>query len=340
MLRLRSVCVDFFVCKTAGRLLLLLILLSGNSSGLAASQITAAQLQEFLAASRGKPDSTVANEIAGLDLSERLSSARLELLLADLPGLRAREALLVLADRSAFLDSPPSEIPSNKTPDLTSQKQMIASTVGYVTNTLHALPNFYATRVTTTFKREMWTESPMHQVGRYTDTEIYRDGEMRLHSSRPKSRTAGLTTAGEFGPILATAILDAARGHLAWSHWEMGGEGLLAVFRYAVSAKESHYVVQDRVTAYEGEIALDPSSGAVLRIVLKTDREGGNPLDVADIVVEYGPVDLGGRKYICPLRGIALSEGSQLAWLNDVRFENYHLFRTDMRILPGFSEAH
>ncbi len=99
-------------------------------------------------------------------------------------------------------------------------------------------------------------------------------------------------------------------------------------------------MVQDQVTAYNGEIAIAPSSGAILRIVLKAAPGPANPLDVANIVVEYGPVELGGKSYTCPLRGIALSEGmQQLKWLNDVAFEDYHLFRPEMRILPGFKEV-
>lgn len=320
--------------------LLILIMSAGSLDALAASRITVEQLKSRLAAAHGEPDAMVAREIAGLELSERLSSARLTRCLADLPGNRARDALLVLADMSAFLDPPPSEIPAMERPDLTSQRKMIALTMNYVNKTLHDLPNFYATRVTTSFRRQMASDNPLHFVGKYSDLELYRNGRPQLQRSRPHSRAVGLTTSGEFGPILGTAILDAARGNLTWSHWEQGESGTLAVFRYAVSAKESHYVVQDRRCAYEGEITVEPSTGAIFRIVLRTDLDPANPLDVADMVVEYAHVELGGRNYICPLKGVALSEGLQQMWLNDVVFENYHMFRPNMRILPDFSEVH
>ena len=45
--------------------------------------------------------------------------------------------------------------------------------------------------------------------------------------------------------------------------------------------------------------------------------EAGQELAVANMVVEYGPVELGGTKYVCPLKGIAFAEDSLLAWLND-----------------------
>ena len=318
--------------------LLILILSLAGLKGWATSWITTEQLKSFVEATHGESDANVASEIAGLELTERLSSAQLSRLLADLPGNRAREALLALADMSAFLDPPQSEIPSMETPDLASQHKMGALAINYVNKTLHELPNLYATRATTSFRCEMPWDKPLHSVGTYSDMEIYRDGQ-QLRKSRPHSRTAGLMTSGEFGPILSMAILDAARGNLTWSHWEQGDTSPEAVFRYAVSAKESHYVVQDQVTAYEGEIAIDPSSGAILRIVVRADPDSASTLLVANIVVEYGVVELGGKSYICPLRSIGFSEGRQVMWLNDVVFKDYHLFRPEMRILPAFREV-
>ena len=73
----------------------------------------------------------------------------------------------------------------------------------------------------------------------------------------------------------------------------------------------------------------------------------------ANIVVEYGAVELGGRTYICPLKGIALSLASERqpllgaqeedfpplqTSLNDVAFEQYHLFRADSHVVPGYTD--
>lgn len=245
---------------------------------------------------------------------------------------------MALADVSAFLDPPLSEIPVMEKPDLTSQRQMIALAVNYVNKTIHELPNFYATRVTTTFRDHMRGLNSLHRVGKHSDMELYRNGQPQLHTSRRQSRAGELTTSGEFGPILGTAILDAARGNLTWSHWEQGEKGPVAVYRYTVSEKQSHYVVRDRRSAYQGEIAIDPSSGVIYRIVLKSDLDPTESL-VANILVEYGLVELGGKNYICPLRSVAISGSSQLMWLNDVVFEKYHLFRTTMRILPGLNDV-
>jgi hypothetical protein len=73
-------------------------------------------------------------------------------------------------------------------------------------------------------------------------------------------------------------------------------------------------------------------------------------------MIEYGPVDIGGTKYICPVRSISmmrarsvmqdadwdesfLTYGPYATMLNEIEFTNYHLFRSNARILPDFIPA-
>ncbi len=324
------------------------------AAGQITGPITVAQLESYAATARGKPDAEVANEIAGMELMERLSAARFARCQANLPGQRAKTALLILADSSAFLDLPADEILAKEEPDPASQKKMIALTVDYVHNTIHRLPNLSATRVTTTFERVSTSKKPMHRVAKSSVVILYRDGQEQVRGRMPY-KAVGLRTSGEFGVILDTVLLDAVSGNLQWSRWQRGAAGPEAVFRYSTGGRKSHYKVDGEDTAYTGEIAIDPSSGAILRIVFRTDLDPNNPLGTfsplartADLSVEYGPVELGGRTYICPLKGVALSNRMDLIlptqaatmWLNDRVFENYHLFRSDVRIVPDFSDVH
>ena len=168
----------------------------------------------------------------------------------------------------------------------------------------------------------------------------YRDGYEILGSGGFAAVAGGLTTTGEFGPILYTALLDATQGNLTWSHWEQGpAAALRAVYRYTVTAEKSHYSVDGQFPGYRGEIAIDPSNGTILRLVLRADPNPSIPLLRAEVMVEYGPVELGGKMYICPLKGIALSADAKQWWLNDVAFEQYHLYRGSARVLPGYSEV-
>jgi hypothetical protein len=321
-------------------LLLLLIAMAGCQPLLAARQITVKQLQSILASTQGISDQRVASQIEGLELTERLSPANFSQCMANLPGPRSKQAFLVLSDMSAFLDPSATEIPALPEPGLATQRKMMTLTADYVTKTMHHLPNFYARRVTASFASDLSRHTNLHHVGTYEAAVTYRDGEEKQNVTHSRQLLQGLTTSGEFGPILGTALIDAAVGNLAWSHWEQGEQGAEAVFRYAVTTNESHFIVENQPTAYNGEIAIDPSDGAIRRLVLLADLEPGSEFVRADIVVEYGPVEIGGTSYICPVKGVAISQVRQLQWLNDVVFDQYHLFRSNVQILPGLSEVH
>ena len=77
------------------------------------------------------------------------------------------------------------------------------------------------------------------------------------------------------------------------------------------------------------------------------------PMDRDEILIDYGPVKIGGKTYFCPARSVSLARGRSITslkvWdqsfltygpystkMNDMRFSNYHLFRAESRILPGF----
>lgn len=315
------------------------------------ARVTGERLEQMLGAMRGKPDKKVAEQISTLELTERLGAASLMRCTADLPGPRARHAFTALVDQAAFLDPPAGDIPSTEKPDIEAQREMISLMVKYVKNTIHHLPNLFATRNTLSFEQDLSGDKPLHAMGTFRATVLYRDGEEQLHSELVESfekrqhpnlfSSPGLTTSGEFGPVLVTATLDAAHGDTVWERWERGAAGPMAVFRYAVTAENSNYKVEDRFTGYRGEIAIDPKTGTILRQVLRSDPQPGDPLLRADIVVEYGAVELGGKSYICPLRSVALWVARMdVEWLNDVVFDQYHLYQASSRILPGFSAIH
>jgi hypothetical protein len=133
------------------------------------------------------------------------------------------------------------------------------------------------------------------------------------------------------------------------------------VFRYSVPAKTSHFAVPvpgyfdlgPPLRAYQGEIGVDPASGAILRLTVQAITQPEGPVQRADILVEYGPVAIAGQTWTCALKSVALAsvrsidlshdlyKFSQTAapqfqvQLNDVSYAEYHLFRTGMRLVPG-----
>ena len=163
-----------------------------------------------------------------------------------------------------------------------------------------------------------------------------------------------------------TVLNDAAKGSVTWSHWEQGASGVIAVFRFEVSEQASHYLVgfssveagDQHDPAYHGEIAIKPADGSIMRLTVVAEMKLGDPIEIADLLVDYGPVEIGGITYICPVKSVALSLvrmvvqeldfstgavlrnslGPRRSYLNEALFTQYHLFRAETRILAGNGE--
>lgn len=348
-------------------------------------RITVDQLQQLVTAAGGKSDADAAKQLASIEVSERVDLPNLTRLEAALPGTRGRQALLLLADGSAFLRRPASATPLPPTPTVDEQVRCLKAAAGYAVNALGKLPNFLATRRATVFadspphvyRTTMFPYEPLHPIDQSKATVLFRDGKESLDSAenqspKPDGLAMGLVTTGEFGPLLGLVLADASKSSLSWSHWERDAAGLLSVYRYAVPRDRSHYQVEyccvlgnsgmgrfRQVSGYHGEITVDPASGAVLRITLQADLQSSYPMLRADMMVEYGPVEIGGKTYICPLHSVSIAkayigsppkglEGSasdfssdnrnewaQQTMINDVEFGQYHVFRSDSRILPA-----
>jgi hypothetical protein len=283
----------------------------------------------------------------------------------------------VLAEASVFCDLPRAEILPMPAPSRDAQIALLAKTREYVVQTLQKLPNFFATRETENFQgtpKEAERAAirakyePLHAVSHSSVTVLYRNHrEMIVKGKKQSPSNQQLRTVGEFGPILETVFGDAAKGHIYWSHWEQGAAGPVAAFRYEVPEAQSHYGVSRTSTeqgddynpGYHGEFAVDAGDGSILRVTVIAELKLDNPITSADLAVDYGPVEIGGRTYICPVKSVAVSdvrmvlqqlnfstgavEGTSLgvskSYLNEVQFKDYHLFRAETRILDGFNEG-
>ncbi|HEY2859665.1 MAG TPA: VWA domain-containing protein, partial [Terracidiphilus sp.] len=201
-------------------------------------------------------------------------------------------------------------------------------------------------------------------------------------------RTMGLYSFGEFGPILARTLTDLARGKIVFSHWEDSKLGVVAVFRYSVPKHESHYQVHfccimdsefqggqsyrnrslpryhsgdpnpvettgqaayDTTPPYHGTLAIDPVSGAIVRMTLDAELDPDKPIVRASTVVEYGQVAIGDQTFICPVRSLAISAqhgspsangepaGPPVLSVNETTFTRYHRLGSSARLIADGS---
>jgi hypothetical protein len=354
----------------------------------AAKGVTVAQLEETLTtiSSAHKPDAEIARQIAGIKLSERITEATLARLKAHLDAeSQAALALQLLADQSAFLDPPASELPATSVPDDATQQRMLEAARNYVAQMLPRLPNLLATRSTLRYddspqglKKGGWpVRLGLHLVDTSSREISVRDERDSLPSAVWQQQS-GLVSKGEFGSTLGMILADTAKGKVTWSHWEQIAGDPAAVFQYSVPRSASNYEVTgyQQPTAeyanltgrqgvagigpqlsnhssditptvtkpgYHGSLWLDPATGTILRITIEADAKGGAPFQRASILVEYGPVQIGDSRFICPMRSVALYEANAAPqanlsdapaeWLNIILFTGYHRFGSTVKIL-------
>jgi VWFA-related protein len=352
----------------------------------AGTRVTVAQLDQALTAAIAahKPDAEIARQIASLELSERLTEAsrnRLNLPLAQ--DALAAQALALLADRSAFLDPPVAELPGTAAPDGAARQRMLDAARNYVAQTLPRLPDFLATRTIKRYddspqalKQGAWpVRAGLHLVvtsSREISVRNEREGQDVKHGSAASQEQNGLSTWGEFGFLPAVILADTVKGTVTWSHWEQMAAGPAAVFHYAVPHSASHYEIVGTIAhgprwqaagaspartapAYHGSLWVHPETGVVLRLSVEIGENEVGQFKRFAVMVQYAPVQIGGRNFTCPLRSLALDLASASVtsslfgdsgladapteWLNVASYSGYHRFASTTRILADTPES-
>jgi VWFA-related protein len=378
----------------------------------AAKRVTVAQLEQSLVADSAshRADADVAHRLAELELSERLTDATLDRFANKLPlGPRTALALQLLADQSAFLEPPASELPATGTPDAATQQRMMDLARGYVVRIWPHLPNFFVTRTTAhfddspqVFRQGDWpVRAGLHLLGISTDKLTYRDGKDIIDQATQAApvqaagstngapaavqQERGMTSRGDFGPELTIVLTDSAKGKITWSHWERTSAGLAAVYDYSVPKEDSHFEVsyccirQDvqrelhygsgnrgqrasvvataqadtklfqATPGYHGTLTIAPDTGAILRITIEAELKSGDPIAKAATMVQYGPVTIGDRTFIFPVRSMALSvekpgpnsrpEDPSTLLVNQTTFTDYHRLGATIRMFASAPES-
>lgn len=346
-------------------------------------KISVAQLEKLLDLAQRESDSKIADRLSQLELTERLSAARRLRLEQKLTSIHSRRALIALADESEFMDSPADEALDKAAPDPSAQKAILAEAMAYLDQSIRYLPNFLATRMTDLYE-ETPPESdpiretdvpgqPLHWVASTKINVVNRNGDEREDIDHGKDELINksshqMETSGEFGPMLLSLLSDIMHGDFKWSRWEQGLSGPFAVFHYSVPAQWSGFRVVGsypwdgfkKVPAYHGVIVIDAASGEIQRVTREAEMGPDDPISRADVMVEYGSVDIGGKKYRCPVRSVALTRvqiipvnhsvvlstdnrltnyrsmaghGPMQTKLNDVRFTNYRKFGSATRLI-------
>jgi VWFA-related protein len=332
---------------------------------------TVAQLEQLLHNAHG---AAAVDQLSHLVLTERLTQTKLQSLLSDVHDKHLREPLKLLAEQSTFLDLPPAQLSTDPAPSPDEQQRMLKAAADYLERVIPTLPDFFAVRRAVNYHElsaypglSTVFES-LHAEPPVIENVLYRRGEEVVSggsTQRPLEETQ-LQTYGTFGSILRVLqVVSKSPGEVTWDGWEQTASGRRAVFRFRLNAAPTLILSgcchpnggsaarTQILSNSHGEFAIDPTSGEILRLQTQSDLAGFVPTDRADVMVSYGPVDIGGKTYVVPLRSVSIWRGRSVVFLlqwnvgffiwgpygtqmNVFTFDKYHMSRAKSRILPGF----
>jgi len=328
--------------------LTLVILMGTTWPAMAAKSLPIEEFEQLLNKLSGKNDARVAQELAEIELTERVSPQRLAKWEKSLPGEKTREVLLRLADMAAFENPPALDVMRIVPPDSDTQERMLSLASDYAKTTMPHLPKFSALLEITHFEDVPTQEQvlasgttapgwrmrplgipigrsgarPLHSTGANSAAVTIRDGSLvqadaGAGNAKRSELPLGLTASSKFGPLLSVVIGDAISNQVTWGYWQRGTGDPMAVVRYSVPDDRSNYPVEvpmgakmeEVYPAYHGEIAIDPATGSILRVSIVADLMGTYQWMQSALLMEFTPIAVGESTYICPAHAVAFFKG-------------------------------
>ena len=153
----------------------------------------------------------------------------------------------------------------------------------------------------------------------------------------------GATSTGEFGSILGMLFSPESQAEFKEVRRETFHGHQTVIYDFRVKKAFSHNTITDVnsgrtvTTAYSGSVWIDTESGRALRIEQSAeDIQPGFPITLAENAVEYDWIAIDGQRYLLPVYAelIIGSDADRYYSRNVIEMRNYHMFDTDMKILP------
>jgi hypothetical protein len=151
----------------------------------------------------------------------------------------------------------------------------------------------------------------------------------------------GALTTGEFGTRLIALFAPESKAAFEWKGWTQQHGRRVAVLRYRITKESSSFRLQfgqapvgpnTIVVGYRGEVAIDEETHRVLRLTAQAEIPVGFPIRESTSMVEYDFKEVGGRKYLLPVRAESTTKSGNYKALNDVEFREYRKFHSEATI--------
>ena len=155
----------------------------------------------------------------------------------------------------------------------------------------------------------------------------------------------GATGEGEFGATLSSIFRPVGGAEFQWRSWTTHHGRPAAAFHYTMSRERGRYgmVFQSEQTGmltatvgFRGEVVIDRDTFGILRLTYEmTDVPDDFPIRASSTRVEYGFEDIGGRRFLLPVRAETDMATATTATWNIAEFRGYRKFETESKVSFG-----
>jgi hypothetical protein len=294
----------------------------------------------------------MAEALDKMTLAQHLEDRVIEILESEGAGPQTLGALQRMRDASRLLPAPPNPPPGMTPPpppSSTEEHEVWQTTAGKSQDYSRSLPNFICSETIHRWAdptgKEDWQPSPtvVADVTYFDQKEKYQvtavDGKP---SDKPLPEVDGAMSQGEFGSILATIFNPVAETDYRWDHWTTLRKRPTSVYFYRVTASHHPHELWFRtgpaeglkaVVGLHGYVYIDRETDSVTRLsAIAEDIPADFPVKGSSTTLDYGYADIGGTRYLLPLRAEVRIDGGKLQSLNAVEFQKYRKFRADASV--------
>jgi hypothetical protein len=233
-------------------------------------------------------------------------------------------------------------------PDSITQQKILEIIRQYAENYTANLPNFVCIQVTRQAVDPNGGDN-YRSLGRILAKVSYNEGQEHYNvysvngkltdSTMEKLRgRGGATSTGEFASLMRETFDPKSDAEINWDHWATLRGRRMAVFNYAIDSGHSSYSIsygedQRIVTAYNGLIYADPSTGEITRIkFVAVNIPKSFPVKETSEILDYDLTDISGKQYVVPLAAQLWMHAGRESNHNEIEFRDYRKYGTDSSI--------
>ncbi len=256
------------------------------------------------------------------------------------PAAAAGPANMTLSSKAAPI--PP--------PDSVTQQKILDAMKEYALNYTQNLPNFVCVEVTRQAVDPNAGEN-YRSLGTILAKVSYNEGQEHYNvysvngkltdSTMDKVNGGGARSTGEFGSMMREIFDPKTQAEFNWERWGTLRGRRMAVFSYSIDSGHSNYSIsygsqsdeQRIITAYNGLVYADPSTGEITRIqFVAVNIPRSFPVRDTTEILDYDLADISGQQYVVPYSAKLLMHAGRESAKNEIEFRNYRKYGTNSSI--------